>query len=279
MTEDRKDGEAGTRRQSAGRKSRRPAGREPENRKSVNRKHSNRKRTEKKPAGRKRTTEEIRTRRRTFGQWGAFLANLALTVCGITVFLRCLCTEGPQTLLTFTTDSGLYTCVGSAAYVWMALRARFGGKRSARRQPAAVRRLRYGSTCCGATALVMLALVIIPAIGAENTGRVLRSDGTLYFGLIAPCISLISFLLWEHRPLVQGRDMLWAMIPTAAYMLALDFLNVIRAVDGPYSVFQVYRQSAAAVVYWIFIVLVLTLLFSWLIRWMNRILSLERGQW
>ncbi|MGI6106873.1 MAG: hypothetical protein ACOX8B_02935 [Lachnospiraceae bacterium] len=235
------------------------------------------------PSGRRRrekkSIEEIRARDRVLRQRIAFTANLAVAALSVLALVLDLRAEGAGTFLLFTADSGLYTLAGSAAYAVSALAERIRKKEGSRRQRRAVRVLRYGSVCCACTSLVLLCFVLIPSVGAENTRAILFSGGTLVCGIIVPCVSLLSFMLCERGPALRNRDMIWPLIPAGLYIMVLDFLNLAGAADGPYTIFQVYRQPPLMSVYWFVILLGLTAVLSWLIQWISRILSLEKGQW
>lgn len=109
--------------------------------------------------------------------------------------------------------------------------------------------LRYVSTCMLTMTLLVSLFVLVP-MGAGFKNMMLSGNG-LYHHTICPILSFTSYYLWEEH------SHLWILpvILTFVYGVVMLILNGTGKYDGPYPFFRIHKQSKAATVMWIIILI------------------------
>ena len=118
---------------------------------------------------------------------------------------------------------------------------------------AAAASLRYLGTVSLVMTFLVTICVLIP-MGGDPGELLLRGNG-IYHHVLCPVLCFVSYVFFERH---AGMNMILpSVLLTLAYGLTMLYLNWARKVDGPYPFFRVYRQSAAASVMWVLVLLAL----------------------
>ena len=104
--------------------------------------------------------------------------------------------------------------------------------------------MRYLSTVMLTMTFLITLFVLVPMGGGFR--KLMLEDNGLYHHTLCPLISVFSYIVCE---LHSGMWILPVAV-TFIYGIIMLFLNVMKAVDGPYPFFRVYNQSVIASVLW-----------------------------
>ena len=118
-------------------------------------------------------------------------------------------------------------------------------------QPAWVTVFRYLSTCMLIMTFLVTVCVLIPMGGDPK--KLLWSGNGLYHHVLCPILSSCSYLLVENH--AERSAILLPVAVTLIYGLVMLYLNAKNKVDGPYPFFRVHKQSVAATVLWMVVLM------------------------
>ncbi|ETP73684.1 hypothetical protein UYO_0321 [Lachnospiraceae bacterium JC7] len=122
--------------------------------------------------------------------------------------------------------------------------------------------IRYISTCC----LMLTFLVVLFVLGPKKgyADQLLKGVHPIDH-VLAPVLSLLSFLFLEISEPLPKKAPVYAIIPTLIYAVILIAMNAAGLADGPYFFLRVREQSLVRSVLWTMAILVGNYLISWLI--------------
>lgn len=122
--------------------------------------------------------------------------------------------------------------------------------------------IRYIASCCLMLTFLVVLFVLGPKDGYEDQ---LLGGVHLINHVIAPVLSLMSFLLLETAEPLPKKAPFYAIIPTMIYAVILIGMNVAGLTAGPYFFLRVHDQSLVTTVLWIIVLLGGNYLISWLV--------------
>ncbi len=168
--------------------------------------------------------------------------KLALLCNGLTIVLSCigiyLSIQEKDIFLYFTNDSNILLLISSIVYVLSLL--------IKKDVPYISLVLRYMATACLTLTFVTVFYLAYVMDGSyvDNLLFYLTNDSFLFFHLLNPIISLVSFTLFEgDRRLNKKKTIYLAILPTVVYAIVLIILNVSGAVAGPYPFLMVKSNA------------------------------------
>ena len=161
------------------------------------------------------------------------VANILIVVSEIiAIILRILYLQDLG-LLYYTMDSNIFSGIAAGAFVYYMIKR---GK-----IPMWVSYLKYVATLMLTVTFLVVIFVLSPML-PNGYYIFLLSDHMLFTHTICPILGIVSFLFLEHHILPKAYR--WKiLIPTGIYAVVMLFLNIIRAVDGPYPFIMVYNQT------------------------------------
>lgn len=109
--------------------------------------------------------------------------------------------------------------------------------------------LRYLATCMLAMTFLVTLCFLVPAGGGFK--KLMLTESGLYYHLIVPILSLVSYVFWEPHTDVW----LLPFLVTLVYGIIMLILNGTGRADGPYPFFRVRNQSITATVLWMLVLL------------------------
>ena len=176
----------------------------------------------------------------------SLVSNLLLIIFGIIGFLNI---NGENNLLLFyTNDSNILCLLSAILYVLFKIIYK------EKDLPFVILIIRYmASACLCLTFLtVVFYLAVFDALGSSNFINAyfnslllyLGKDSFLYYHLLCPIISFISFSFFEgDRRLNKKKTIYYALLPTLLYAIILVILNINGIVEGPYPFLMINNQE------------------------------------
>ena len=175
----------------------------------------------------------------------ALVSNLLLIVFGILGFLSI---KETNMFLYYTNDSNFLCLISAFLYVLFLL------IKKDKDLPFFVLVLRYMATAALSLTFltVVFYLAIYDALGSNNFINTyfnslvlyLSKDSFLYYHLLCPIISFISFTMFEgDRRLNKKKTIYYSLIPTFVYACVLIILNLNGVVSGPYPFLMIDKQE------------------------------------
>ncbi|OON87052.1 hypothetical protein BXO88_05485 [Oribacterium sp. C9] len=122
--------------------------------------------------------------------------------------------------------------------------------------------IRYISTCCLMLTFLVVLFVLGPKKGFED--QLLKGVHPIDH-VLAPVLSLLSFLFLETAEPLPKKAPVYAVIPTLIYAVILIAMNAAGLADGPYFFLRVHEQSPVKSVLWTMAILGVNYLVSWLV--------------
>ena len=122
--------------------------------------------------------------------------------------------------------------------------------------------IRYISTCCLMLTFIVVLLVLGPKEGYEDQ---LLKGVHLINHVIAPILSLMSFLFLETAEPLPKKAPFYAVMPTVIYAVILICMNAARLTSGPYFFLKVHDQPFVNTVLWTIVLLGGNYFISWLV--------------
>ena len=176
----------------------------------------------------------------------SLVSNLLLIIFGIIGFLSI---NGENNLFLFYTNDSNILCLLSAI-LYVIFKIIYKEKDL----PFIVLIIRYmASACLCLTFLtVVFYLAVVDALGSSNFINAyfnsllsyLGKDSFLYYHLLCPIISFISFSYFEgDRRLNKKKTIYYALLPTLIYAVILIVLNINGIVEGPYPFLMINNQE------------------------------------
>ena len=176
----------------------------------------------------------------------SLVSNLLLIIFGIIGFLSI---NGENNLFLFyTNDSNILCLLSAILYVLFKIIYK------EKDLPFVILIIRYmASACLCLTFLtVVFYLAVFDALGSSNFINAyfnslllyLGKDSFLYYHLLCPIISFISFSFFEgDRRLNKKKTIYYAILPTLLYAIILVILNINGIVEGPYPFLMINNQE------------------------------------
>lgn len=203
----------------------------------------------------------------------SLVSNLLLIIFGIIGFLSI---NGENNLFLFYTNDSNILCLLSAI-LYVIFKIIYKEKDL----PFIVLIIRYmASACLCLTFLtVVFYLAVFDALGSSNFIDAyfnslllyLGKDSFLYYHLLCPIISFISFSYFEgDRRLNKKKTIYLAMIPTVVYAIILIILNAFNVVEGPYPFLMVNKNPVYISLILVVVILGLNYLFARFILLFNQ---------
>lgn len=130
------------------------------------------------------------------------------------------------------------------------------------RMPEWITIIRYISSCC----LVLTFLVVLFVLGPKKgyADQLMKGVHPIDH-VLAPVLSLLSFIFLETAEPLPKKAPVYAIIPTLIYAVILIGMNAARLTEGPYFFLRVYEQSLIKSVLWTMAILGANYLISWLV--------------
>ena len=122
--------------------------------------------------------------------------------------------------------------------------------------------IRYIASCCLMLTFLVVLFVLGPKDGYEDQ---LLGGVHLINHVIAPVLSLMSFLLLETAEPLPKKAPFYAIIPTVIYAVILIGMNAAGLTEGPYFFLRVREQSLVTTVLWTIVLLGGNYFISWLV--------------
>ena len=198
----------------------------------------------------------------------AILANMALVIMECIAFplLWQDCPDLKTLSIFYTHWSNLLTLIISALFVLVGVPALFRDGRMPHW-------LKVWRLICTLQLYITWLVVAVGFVSMVPTGTAdvgaMYGRSMLVMHLLAPIVSLISFLFLEGTPRLTWLDTLWGVLPTYLYTAILVPLNAAGVVDGPYDFLRV-RQNPL----WLSLVFLVTLLpGDWLVAVCGKLLN------
>lgn len=130
------------------------------------------------------------------------------------------------------------------------------------RMPEWITMIRYISSCC----LVLTFLVVLFVLGPKKgyADQLMKGVHPIDH-VLAPVLSVLSFIFLETAEPLPKKAPVYAIIPTLIYAVILIGMNAARLTEGPYFFLRVYEQSLIKSVLWTMAILGANYLISWLV--------------
>ncbi len=167
------------------------------------------------------------------------LVNFSLVVLGVVVMLTGFQFMGEELILSarkieafrfFTVDSNILAGVASlifAVYEIGCVKGKFT------KIPRAVIVLKYVATV--GVALTMFTVIFFLAPFVAKSYPMMFKNSNLFFHLIVPLVSLVSFLFFEPMPHFSRRTVLWGPLPMFVYSVFYTINALLHIEDGTVS--------------------------------------------
>ncbi len=195
----------------------------------------------------------------------AIIVNGCIVILEIIGFILSIKGLGLSMFQYYTQDSNYFALFASVLFEIFAIRSLVKNQSL----PNWVASVRYMATCCLSLTFLVVLFVLIPMSGFTNALFMLTSGSMLYYHLLCPILCVVSFLLFETDTALEQKNMWASMIPTTIYAIVIVFLNLIQTIRGPYPFLYIYEQPVFVSVVWVFVILGIALLISWLL-WLAR---------
>ncbi len=166
----------------------------------------------------------------------SILLNSLIVMFGIVGAILSFRTYGWRVFEFYTENSNYLGLVVSLIYCVAAVVALYNNKKVAR----VIYVLRFISTLCLTITLVVVVTLLAPLMPNKFNELMLRDVG-LYYHLICPLLSLISFLFFEREVKLYKKDFYLALIPTIVYGVIVILLNLFKVITGPYPFLYLYE--------------------------------------
>ena len=175
----------------------------------------------------------------------ALVSNVLLVVFGILGFLSI---KETNMFFYYTNDSNFLCLISAFLYVLFLL------IKKDKDLPFFVLVLRYMATAALSLTFltVVFYLAIYDALGSNNFINTyfnslvlyLSKDSFLYYHLLCPIISFVSFTMFEgDRRLNKKKTIYFSLLPTFVYACVLIILNLNGVVSGPYPFLMIGKQE------------------------------------
>ena len=188
----------------------------------------------------------------------AYLLNAILFVFGLAGLIISILKMSPGSIfLYYTQDSNIFSMIVSFIYI-------IYGKKN--EKPDYVKNLRFSATVCLTLTFMVVTFVLGPMYGVKTYLWLYFEGANIFYHLLCPMISIISFVIFENRKRQSIRMVFIAVIPTIVYAICLVILNVIHIVHGPYPFLYVYEQPVFMSIIWALMIPGAALGFAFLIR-------------
>ena len=166
----------------------------------------------------------------------AVIANVTIIICEILGFYKSRTVRSWKLLQFYTILSNLIALI--ASFVFLLTGA---GTVSVY--------LRYLATCMLVMTFLVTLCILVP--GGGGFKQLMLTGNGLYYHLIVPGISLVSYVCWEPHTDVW----LLPFLATLAYGIIMLILNGTGKADGPYPFFRIRSQSIPATMLWMMVLL------------------------
>ncbi len=115
------------------------------------------------------------------------------------------------------------------------------------RMPEWITLMRYICTCCLMVTFLVVLFVLGPKKGFAD--QLLKGVHPIDH-VLAPVLSVLSFLFLETAEPLPKKAPVYAVIPTLIYAVIMIGMNAARLTEGPYFFLRVYEQSPVKSVLW-----------------------------
>jgi len=204
----------------------------------------------------------------------AFIIQIILVVLEIVAFGLCMNKGGLRNFKYFTVLSNVSTMLVGICYIILYLMM----KGQQKELPKWLRWLRYMVTNSLALTFVIVVTVLVPMGAKDGKGwALLYKNAQSLHHIICPFLSVFSFCLFEEGELRKW-DIVIAIIPTIIYAILFSFLNLIKAVKGPYAFLEVYNQPVYLSIIWFIVINGASCGLAWLILLGTRLKFFKRDE-
>lgn len=177
----------------------------------------------------------------------ATVVNIAIIVMEIIGLILCINRMGNEMFIYYTTNSNVFTLITSGLFAIFSIKALKQGDMNI--IPKWTRVLKLMSTCC----LTITFIIVITVLAPVHEGgymHMLFEDELLYYHLLCPVLSIISFIFLENNGSLNTKNCLMAVLPTLVYAIISVILNIFRVIYGPYPFLHIYEQDVLTSVIW-----------------------------
>lgn len=188
----------------------------------------------------------------------ALILNIAILVMEIYAFIKEFYYNKLEAFKYYTNLSNLFALIASAMFIIFF-----------RNNYEWVKGLRLIATVMLAVTLIVVITILIPSNGFVK--MVLRGQ-LMFFHVLCPIISIISFVFFESIPKLPTYWNYIAVIPTILYGAIAIILNIKKVWDGPYPFLKVYKQPIYMSIIWAVVIMGGAFGIGALLRYLNSLL-------
>lgn len=188
----------------------------------------------------------------------ALILNIAILVMEIYAFIKEFYYNKLEAFKYYTNLSNLFALIASALFIIFF-----------RNNYEWVKGLRLIATVMLAVTLIVVITILIPSNGFVK--MVLRGQ-LMFFHVLCPIISIISFVFFESIPKLPTYWSYIAVIPTILYGAIAIILNIKKVWDGPYPFLKVYKQPIYMSIIWAVVIMGGAFGIGALLRYLNSLL-------
>ena len=171
----------------------------------------------------------------------AYILNVILFIFGVVGLVITLRSMAIEEMFTYyTQDSNIFSMCISGIYL-------FYRKKDI---PKWLKGIRYAATVSLMLTFIVVVLVLGPMYGPEWYPWLFFHGANIFYHVLCPIISLISFVLFEKGDVLVMKDTVIAFLPTLIYAIVMVILNISKVVHGPYPFLYVYEQPIYMSIVW-----------------------------
>ncbi len=132
------------------------------------------------------------------------------------------------------------------------------------------KRFRLAATACVGLTFLVTATMLAPTSGPDGFHNLMFSGDGLYYHLLCPVLSFLSFICFEDGSGLRKKDALIPLGLTLIYALVTMTLNFMRLLYGPYFFLHVYEQSVLMSIVWFITIPGFVWLIALIFLWLNK---------
>lgn len=176
----------------------------------------------------------------------ALCINISVIVMEIFGYIWTLSNIGIRTFVYYTTDSNLFSLITNCIFSIFLAKALIENNPDI--IPHWVRILKLMSVTC--LALTFFSVTLFTSFTEETYADMLFKDDRIFFHVLCPILSIISYIFFELHSELKTVHSLIAIIPTLLYAAVILILNIRYIVYGPYPFLYIYEQSIFISCFW-----------------------------
>jgi hypothetical protein len=200
----------------------------------------------------------------------ALILNIIIVIFEILGVILTFKRLGVGTLKYYTTESNLLAFVSSAIFTYYSIKAL--KKDNPKIIPNWIKIFKFMTTTCLTVTFIVVVAVLAP-FSEGGYKHMLFDRDLLYYHLLCPLISIISFIFFETNSSFSIKHSLIATIPTIIYAAISVTLNILYIMRGPYPFLYVYEQPVYMSIIWTILIVGGAFLLNTLLRISGKVIS------